>query len=133
MNKGTLSNALRALRLIYWTDRLRYVLEKWNNRHSNRNFLRQHPGAAIPPDYLLYESYRLDYSKYFSQGKETAQWIAAHLEKYIDFDGKKILDWGCGPGRVLRHLPEVLGPSCVLHGTDYIHRMVQNKPSRDFL
>ncbi len=125
MNKGTLSNALRALRLIYWTDWLRYVLEKWNNRHSNCTFLRDHPGVAIPPDYLLYESYRLDYSKYFSQGKETAQWIAGHLEKYMDFDGKKILDWGCGPGRVLRHLPEVLGPSCVLHGTDYNLRSIE--------
>lgn len=41
------------------------------------------------------------------------------MKKYKGHKNLKILDWGCGPGRIIRHLPEFLGDSCTFFGTDY--------------
>ena len=46
------------------------------------------------------------------------------LSPYLDLEHKTILDWGCGPCRVLRHLPQLLGNSNTYHGTDYNARTI---------
>ena len=42
------------------------------------------------------------------------------FSKHFDIhsDGFKILDWGCGPGSIVRHFPEILTEAHV-YGTDY--------------
>lgn len=45
--------------------------------------------------------------------------MIGHLSKYKKPNHLKIFDWGCGPGRVIRHLPKVLGKNCEYFGTDY--------------
>ncbi len=125
MNRGQISNALRQLGLIYFTDWVRYYMERHNNRKINNDFKKSNPDVKLPPDYLIYESFQLNYKKYYTESIGTAQWIANYLEKHIDLHNKKILDWGCGPGRVIRHLPSVIGNGCEYYGTDYNEQSIE--------
>jgi len=119
MKKGQISNALRRLRLIYFTDKVVYYLQKFKNRKINREFKLKYPEVKLPPDYLIYESFQLNYPKYFTDSIGTAKWLADHFKKHIELKNKRILDWGCGPGRIIRHLPDVIGNDCEFYGTDY--------------
>lgn len=126
MKKGQLSNLLRSLGLIYFTDWLRYFLQKINNRQINKDFRLKNPDVKLPPDYLIYESFQMNYQKYYTESFETAKWLTDHFKKHIDLKDKRILDWGCGPGRLIRHLPTIVGNGCEYYGTDY------NKKSIDW-
>jgi len=119
MKKGQISNILRQLGLIYMTDWIRYFIERAKNRKINNEFRKNNPEVKLPPDYLIYESFQLNYEKYYTESVETAQWVVDHVKKHIELKDKKILDWGCGPGRVIRHLPTVIGNGCEYFGTDY--------------
>lgn len=119
MNKAQISTILRQLRLIYLADRIRFHIQRYKNQKNNSTFKKDNPEVILPPDYLIYESFQIDYAKYYSGGFDTAKWLADYFSKYIDLKDKKILDWGCGPGRVIRHLPAVIGNGCQFYGTDY--------------
>jgi len=99
-------------------DFLRFWLQRAMHFRSNRRFRLENPGLALPPDYLIYESFRLDYAKYYTGGEHTARWLAGLIGKYADLGGGNLLDWGCGPGRVIRHMPGILGSGCRLYATD---------------
>ncbi|WP_162910666.1 class I SAM-dependent methyltransferase [Hymenobacter oligotrophus] len=119
MNKAFLSNLLRRVGLIYGADLVRYGFVRYQNRQQNRAFRAANPAVALPPDYPLYETYQLNYRKYYEGGRDTAQWICDLLSPHLELRNAHLLDWGCGPGRVIRHLPEVLGHGCRYTGTDY--------------
>jgi ubiquinone/menaquinone biosynthesis C-methylase UbiE len=85
----------------------------------NTDFKRANSNVKLPPDYLIYESFQMNYNKYYSESIDSAKWLANHFSKYIELKGKKILDWGCGPGRIIRHLPSLISNSCEFYGTDY--------------
>ena len=89
------------------------------NYKKNELFKKTYPKVALPSDYLIYESFQLDYHKYYLDSRETAVWLKRHIEKHCTLEHKKILDWGCGPGRIIRHLPELVGNNCAFFGTDY--------------
>lgn len=119
MNKGLISNMLRKIGLLYPLDKLRYRLEKNKNKTANLKFKKEHPNVLLPPDYLMYESFRVNYAKYYFGGRTTAELILKQIGKYLDLKKeKKILDWGCGPGRVIRHMPTI-SRSSIFYGTDY--------------
>jgi SAM-dependent methyltransferase len=125
MKKGQISNLLRRLRLFYFADCGRYYIEMFNNRKINRDFKKHNPEVKLPPDYLIYESFQLNYQKYYTESIETARWLTDHLKKHIDLKNKRILDWGCGPGRIIRHLPEITGNGCEFFGTDYNRKSIE--------
>jgi len=124
MNKGTISNLLRRAGLIYLTDWIRFYVQRFKNRKINREFKRQNPEVKLPPDYLIYESFQISYRKYYIDSIEAARWVAGHIARHTELRDKKILDWGCGPGRVIRHLPAVNGDGCSFYGTDYNARSI---------
>lgn len=119
MIKSRISNILRVTRLMQASDKLRYHLHKHKMKGKNRNFLRSHPGIVLPPDYMMYESFLLDYQRYYENGMKTARWLVDLVKKHRGLEEASILDWGCGPARVLRHLPDVVPEAGSYAGTDY--------------
>jgi ubiquinone/menaquinone biosynthesis C-methylase UbiE len=119
MNKKHISQFLRKLRLLYFIDFVRFHMQRFKNRKVNAVFKKQHPEVALPPDYLIYESFQIHYPKYYTESKDAAAWLARHFARHVSLQNKHILDWGCGPGRIIRHMPEVVGNGCRYYGTDY--------------
>jgi len=119
MNKGKISNILRKSGLLYPFDKLRYRIERVKNKKANLKFKNDHQEVLLPPDYLIYESFQINYSNYYFGGKETAKSIFGHLAKHTNLKGKKVLDWGCGPGRLIRHMPDISRNQTSFYGTDY--------------
>lgn len=119
MNTGKLTYIFRKLGLMHALDKLKFNYYRIKNKTLNNHFVSENPTAVIPPDYIMFESFQLNYDKYYNGGRETARWIISKIEEYTLIDNKRILDWGCGPARVIRHLPEVVGNNCQFYGTDY--------------
>lgn len=125
MLRPYLLQVIRSLGLSHLLDRGRYLYNKVRMRAANQQFKANNPDFVLPPDYLVYESFRLDYAAYKRTGKTAAQWIKEHFATHQQQLNKlSILDWGCGPGRVLRHLPEVFGDDGDYHGADPNERSV---------
>ncbi len=119
MKRGQVSNFLRTFGLIYFTDWLRFYIEKYKNKKENKAFIEKYPDVILPPDYLMYESFQINYQKYYTNSFETAKWLVNHFKKHKKLENVKILDWGCGPGRIIRHLPSIVGNNSEYYGTDY--------------
>lgn len=119
MNKAKLSNLLRQLNLIYVADLIRFRIQKFKNRKANVKFKKTHPDVVLPPDYLMYESFQMNYDKYYNGGRNMAKTLSKYFKKHIELKDKNILDWGCGPGRIIRHMPEVINNGCQFFATDY--------------
>lgn len=119
MKKQNVSSILRKFKVLYYADWMRYYWQKFTNRKINSAFLKENPSFKLPPDYLIYESFRINYPKYFESGKEGALNLIERFEKHLELKNKKILDWGCGPARIIRHFPEIIGDQCSYYGTDY--------------
>ncbi|HSU28556.1 MAG TPA: class I SAM-dependent methyltransferase, partial [Chitinophagaceae bacterium] len=119
--KPHISSLLRKTGLLSLAERARYSLEKIKYGGINRRFLKSHPKVVFPPPYYIYETYKLRYDEYWLDGLETAKEI---IDKFQSQPGwprgpVKILDWGCGPGRVVRHMPSLLPPGSAVFGADY--------------
>ena len=125
MNKAKLSNVLRQLKLIYLTDLIRFRIQKFKNQKANTAFKIEYPDVKLPPDYLMYESFQMNYDKYFNGGLKMAKQLAHHFKKHIELKEKCVLDWGCGPGRIIRHMPEVINNNCEFFGTDYNEKSIK--------
>lgn len=136
MNKGDVSHFLRRLGLMHFTDRMRYYYYKFKNRGKNNRFKKNYPDAKLPPDYFIYESFQIDYEEYYLKSRQAAQWILGFLTKYNPNAPYNILDWGCGPGRIIRHLPDFLDDKSMVFGTDYNAASIDwcktNLPDIDF-
>ena len=117
-NKTKLSNLLRRFKLIFVADKINYYVNQFKNKSKNKKFIQENPDVLLPPDYLIYESFHLDYYHYYNGGKKTAVWLSNKFSNFIKNENIKILDWGCGPARVVRHFPNIL-PSAEIYATDY--------------
>lgn len=60
-------------------------------------------GLPIPPDNLALRVGGTTREAFMEQGRGIKKFILSALPEDYDFAGKKILDFGCGCGRVLRH------------------------------
>ena len=106
-------------------EQINFHRKKWQNRKSNQDFKKNNPTVKLPPDFYLYETFNLNYDKFYTNGKPTAAWLVNHICEFKKFKNLSILDWGCGTGRVLRHLPAILDSSNSFYCTDYNQKYVK--------
>jgi len=106
------------------SDHLHFYYQKFKNRSSNKIFKEKNPDVILPPDYMIYESFQMNYDNYYNDSLDTAKWLIGYFEKHIELKNVKILEWGCGPARIIRHLPNLLDISCEIFGTDYNHQTI---------
>lgn len=92
----------------------------------NACFRRRHPDFAVPPLYLLWDAQSYtDYETYKRSGEASAALYWELIRRYFedrDEGERRVCEWGCGPGRIIRHLPALSrGGPCrfAFYGTDY--------------
>ncbi len=119
MNTAKLLHQFRELGLMHGLDKARYAYFFLKNFGKNRRFRAVHPAVALPPNYVLFEAFNLDFEKYYLGGRTTAEWAATKLAPHLNLATARILDWGCGPARLVRHFPELLGSHAGIFATDY--------------
>ncbi len=92
--------------LLPMADALRYWMQRYRFRKNNAQFLEEHPDMSIPPDDILYEiSGTMDYAEFYERGKTLAEYIYGLIDPlFPSRRSLSVLEWGCGPARVLRWL-----------------------------
>ena len=119
MNTGKITHIFRLLGLMHMLDKIKFYYYLVKNRKSNNLFKKEYPEVVLPPDYMMFEAFQLNYRKYYFGGRKTAEYILKNASDFIDLESKNILDWGCGPARVIRHMPLLTSNSSAVYGTDY--------------
>jgi SAM-dependent methyltransferase len=116
-----ITSLLRKARLLTPADRAMLLFELLKRCRSNRRFVAEHPGFAVPPAALAYDAYNhVNWREYHDSGILHARLVAELIRKHLANDPLKVCEWGCGPGRVIRHLRGALADRTVeLFGTDY--------------
>jgi len=122
--KTRISKILRSLGILILSDKIRFFYLHLKTLKERKDFISRNPNIPIPPAYLIYESFDLNYDSYYFASRKTAEWLLNHFKKFLDLHNKNILDWGCGPARIVRHLPDLLDNSCAIYATDYNPRTI---------
>lgn len=80
----------------------------------------------MPPLYLLWDAQSYtEYEKYKTSGEEAAAHYWRLIREHIEAGGGatcRVCEWGCGPARIIRHLPELSRGHphpFEFYGTDY--------------
>jgi SAM-dependent methyltransferase len=117
--KQNVSYCLRKTGLLGVSDRLRYWWQKMRYARANNRFIKTNTSVKFPPPYFIYETYRLDYAEYYNDGFATAGELVDIIKRNTSLSGDdRLLDWGCGPARIVRHFPSLL-PANKIYATDY--------------
>lgn len=122
--KYLISTFFRKLGLIKQLDKVHFYVSWLKTCKLRKRFNEEHPDVKLPPAYFIYETFNLNYFSFYDKSIETAKWLISHFEKHKKLENISVLDWGCGPGRIIRHLPSFLDNSCKFYGTDYNQKYI---------
>jgi ubiquinone/menaquinone biosynthesis C-methylase UbiE len=125
MKKIALKKILQKYNILPFIEQVNFYRLKWKNRTENNLFKKMNPDVKLPPDFYLYETFNLNYNKFYTEGKPTAEWLINLISNFKKFENISILDWGCGTGRIVRHLPSIVNKSNTIYGTDYNPKYVK--------
>jgi ubiquinone/menaquinone biosynthesis C-methylase UbiE len=117
---------LRQLRLVGVAYEIRFWISILANHANNKRIARTLSAESFPPYRFAFEAYsHVDYSKYYEGGRRSAEVILKLIAGQVELIGAKLLEWGCGPGRIVRHLaPRCRELGASVYATDYNRMMV---------
>jgi len=121
MLKRSIISFLRSSRLLTSAEKARFLLNVVLNAADNRRFQAANPGLALPPLWLAYDAYSsCRHRWYWNSGIESAKAIVQYVPQCLTTDRLRLLEWGCGCGRILRQLRQRLPAERVgMFGSDY--------------
>jgi SAM-dependent methyltransferase len=116
----------RQIGVLRYIEYARFVKSVLRHHASNRAFRREMRGMMMPPLWVAYDAFNnLNLRNLYAEGREQAGIIAEMIDRHAPArrragDTLRVLEWGCGPGRVIQHLPSLLArPGLEVFGTDY--------------
>jgi len=117
---------LRRLGLLAAADRVKLAAARLKSWGRNRRFRRADPDFAVPPSDLAFDAYNtIDWQAYRDGGLAQARAFADLIARHGPPRPMHVLEWGCGPGRLIRHIPGLLGNRAAsVTGSDYNPRSV---------
>lgn len=138
--KFLLIRGLRAAGLLKLADTCKFLLGEARMWSANRRFRARNPGFATPPPHLAFDALNhADWQRYRDSGLQHAGLFARILrEEFPPGAPLEVLEWGCGPGRLIRHVAGLLpGRELRLAGADYNPETVawcrRNLPGIEFV
>src|SRR5262245_61892451 len=99
----------RRIRVLRYIEYARFVKSVVRHHASNRAFRRE-MGTVTPPLWVAYDAFNnLNLRNLYAEGREQAGIIAKMIERHAPArrragDTLRVLEWGCGPGRVIQHM-----------------------------
>ena len=105
-------------------DQFLFRFTQFQQKKANDLYRKNNPSISLPSDYDLYETYQLKYQQFIEDGALAAREIREWTKDYLPEPMPVVLDWGCGAGRIIRHLPLVY-PSAVFYGCDSNEERIQ--------
>lgn len=121
LEKQQLVKWLRDNKLLTLAERFKYRLDTLKTHKANRKFRSGMPDFLFPPADISYDAYgTTDYSHYYYTGLKAAESVYGILKPYLKDGSSVICEWGCGPARIIRHMPTIAGwRNFSFIGTDY--------------
>ncbi|HEX5387006.1 MAG TPA: class I SAM-dependent methyltransferase [Gemmatimonadales bacterium] len=119
------------------TDRVGYWRRILLTARGNRRFRAAHPDFAAPPLPILWDAQATtDLAEYKASGESAAAQYWALIRPHVTGAAAaavrvptgrpaRVCEWGCGPARILRHLPSLAargaaaGTAVEFYGSDY--------------
>jgi len=110
---------LRETGMLPAAERVHFLLASLRTKRANAIFLRERPDFVPPPLAAMHDAYgSVSFRNYWDGGRGIAQFVADTIQRHHPAP-QRILEWGCGAARVLRHLPSFFPPKVEFYGTDY--------------
>jgi SAM-dependent methyltransferase len=127
VSKQFFLNVLRQARLLPVAEQARFLAVAMRSWRRNRGFALGMDNFVPPPAWILYDaSGGIDYRAYYNSGKASAGAIARLALPYLKPDcAARILEWGCGPARIVQHIPGAFAAvKPAVYATDYNGRTI---------
>ncbi len=116
--KQKIVHLLRRMRLISAAESVYFYYLLARSYRENKAFEALHPDFIHPPLAVMHDAHgNTSFAAYWHVGHDIAEYLAVLIKKYNP-EPKTVLEWGCGPARVLRHMP-ALFPGTAFSGSDY--------------
>ena len=117
---------LRQTHLLPLVEQARFQALRLRHAAENARVRRDNPGFAYPPLDIVYDAHgSVSLAGYRESGHYVAGFIHGLAAEFLDGGPDSIGEWGCGPGRIIRHMRDVSGkPGLRAVGSDYNPRSI---------